>query len=531
MSAIIEPVRFEEIRSALLSEKAKRKAERSLAEFCRQAWPIIEPGVPFIDGWHIEVICNHLEAVTRGEIKRLLINIPPRTSKSSVITVMWPCWEWIEKPSQQYLCASYSGVLSIRDNLKARRIIQSAWYRRNWGERVQLSGDQNQKTRFENTAFGHRIATSVGGTATGEGGSRIIIDDPHSATEAQSDVIRESAIDWLRFTMSTRLNTPKHDAIVIVMQRLHEDDASGYVMKQGGYEHVCLPMRYELDEKGNRRTTILGDYDIRKTEGQLLLPSRFGEPEVLFLERELGEYGTAGQLQQRPAPAGGGILKTKYLKLWRAADPLPQLDFILQSYDTAFTEDPDNDYTACVVFGIFWNVDKQKNCALILDAWNDHLAYPNLRKKVIDDWRARYGGDDNGRRGRRADAILVEEKASGISLLQDLRLANIPAAEYNPGRADKAQRAHLSAPLLELEVFYVLESTKRPNEPISWAVPMIEQMSKFPAVKKKDFVDAFTQGCIYIKDQGLLELPEYVDPDDDPKYADDVKRKRRNPYD
>lgn len=525
-------VNFDAIRAALVEEKLRRAAETSLFEFCRQAWALIEPGVEFVDGFHIRVICEHLEAITRGYIRRLLINVPPRTSKSTIVSVMWPCWEWIARPQEKYLCASYSAILSTRDNLKARRIIQSDWYQRRWGDHVRLSGDQNQKTRFENTSFGYRLATSVGGTATGEGGSRIIIDDPHSAQEAQSDVIRESAIDWLRSTMSTRLNTPKKDAIVIVMQRLHEEDASGYVLKQGGYEHLCLPMRFEVDEKlGVRRKTILGDYDKRFIPGELLLPDRFGEDEVQFLEKELGEYGTAGQLQQRPAPAGGGILKTKFIKLWRATDPLPQFDFIIQSYDTAFTDDPDNDYTACNVFGIFWNVEKQKRCMLILDSWNDHLTYPVLRQKVIGDWRAFYGGDDKGRKGRRADIILVEEKASGISLLQDLKLANIPAATYNPGRADKAQRAHLSAPLLELEVMYVLESSKRPNQPISWVEPLIEQMQKFPAIKKKDLVDAWTQGVIYIKDQGLLELPYYED-DEPSEYADDYNtRKKRNPYD
>lgn len=516
--------------SLLADEQERRKCERSLEYFCERAWPIIEPGVAWVGGWHVTVLCLHLEAVSQGLIKRLLINVPPRTSKSTIVSVMFPCWEWIKDPSHKYLCASYAGVLSIRDNLKARRIILSDWYQKHWGNKVRIMHDQNQKTRFENTEFGYRLATSVGGTATGEGGSRIIIDDPHSATEAQSDVMRQGAVDWVRYTMSSRLNTPKTDAIIVVMQRLHEEDVSGYLIKSGGYEHLCLPMRYELDpETAARRTTILGDYDKRTELGDLLMPERFGEKEVEFLEGELGEYGTAGQLQQRPAPAGGGILKTAHFQLWPNSKPLPAFEFIVQSYDTAFTETPDSDYTAGVVFGIFWHVELQKKCALILDSWNERLAYPKLRQKVIDDWKAKYGGDDmssSKNKGRCADLILVEEKASGISLHQDLRLANIPAVAYNPGRCDKITRAHLAAPLLELDAFYVLESSKRPGQKISWVRPLIDQCDKFPNSAKKDLVDAFTQGVLYIKDNALLELPIYSD--DEPVY---YKKPVKNPYD
>jgi len=511
-------------------ERERRKCEKSLEYFCECAWRIIEPGVPWVGGWHITILCQYLEAVTDGRIKRLLINVPPRTSKSSIVSVLWPCWEWIHNPTEKYLCASYSGSLSTRDNLKARRIIQSTWYQSHWGSKIKLSGDQNQKTRFENTEFGYRLATSVGGTATGEGGSRIIIDDPHSAAEAQSDVMRQSAVDWVRFTMSSRLNTPKRDAIVVVMQRLHEEDVSGYLLKGGNYEHLCLPMRFELNpETGKRRVSkIFGDYDIRKEDGDLLMPDRFGETEVKFLETELGEYGSAGQLQQRPAPSGGGILKTAHIQLWPADKPIPAIDFILQSYDTAFTDNPDSDYTAGTVFGVFWHVGEQRNCALILDSWNEKLTYTKLRDKVMGDWKAKYAGDDSAkppRKGRRADIVLLEEKASGISLLQDLRLANIPVIGYNPGRANKVQRAHLSAPLLELDCFYVLESQARPNQPVSWVKPLIDQMDKFPNAAKKDLVDSFTQGVLYIKDQCLLELP--VHEDDEPKY---YKKPVINPY-
>jgi len=166
---------------AIEKEEKSRLAFSSLYEFTRQAWDVVEPGVKFVESWHIEVICKHLQAITEGKIKRLLINIPPRHSKSTIVSVMWPCWEWLSAPQEKFLCASYSAVLSIRDNLKARRLLKSPWYQERWGELFACTGDQDAKQRFENDKTGYRIATSVGGTATGEGGSRLVLDDPHGA--------------------------------------------------------------------------------------------------------------------------------------------------------------------------------------------------------------------------------------------------------------------------------------------------------------------------------------------------------------
>jgi hypothetical protein len=211
-----------------------------------------------------------LEAISSGDIRKLLINIPPRHSKSTIVSVIWPMWEWLTDPAQKFLCASYSGALSIRDNLKARRLIQSPWYQERWGHMFKLSGDQNAKQRFENSATGYRIATSVGGTATGEGGSRLLLDDPHAAQEAQSDAIRESSLEWFDQVWSTRLNDPKKDAMVTVMQRLHERDISGHILEDiGGWEHLMIPAEWD----GKRRKTSLGQYDPRTKKGELYVLS------------------------------------------------------------------------------------------------------------------------------------------------------------------------------------------------------------------------------------------------------------------
>ena len=206
-------------------------ASRSLSEFVEQTWPIVEPGKEFIPNWHIAAIAEHLEAVTRGEIKCLLINVPFRFMKSTLVSVMWPAWVWIRQPSHQWLCGSYAAKLAIRDNLRMRRLIESPWYRARWGERFELTSDQNQKVRFENNRNGYRIAFGMDGGVMGDGGDVVVIDDPHDRNQAHSDAERKTALTTFDEAVVTRLNRPADSAIVIIMQRLHEEDLSGHVLE------------------------------------------------------------------------------------------------------------------------------------------------------------------------------------------------------------------------------------------------------------------------------------------------------------
>jgi predicted phage terminase large subunit-like protein len=518
------PLDHKALSELITREQLRRKAESNLYEFVKQSWHVVEPSIPFIGSWHIEAICEHLEAITFGDIKRLLINIPPRHSKSTIVSVMWPAWEWIVNPQQKFLCASYSGNLSTRDNLKTRRLLQSNWYQDRWSHMFTLSGDQNAKQRFENDKTGYRLATSVGGTATGEGGSRLILDDPHGAQAAQSEVMRSSDLEWFDMVWSTRLNNPKTDAMVTVMQRLHELDISGHILEDiKGWEHICIPAEWD----GKQRTTVLGPYDPRKVKGELICPERFGKKEITNLKQLLGSYGTAGQLQQDPVPSQGGILKTEFFNMWPATSGLPPFEYILQSYDCAFTEKTTGDPTACTVWAMFTH--KGERNAMLIDAWDEHLSYPDLRAKAIKDWTTEYGGmtkDSPHSRARRPDRILVEAKASGQSLLQDLRLAKVPAVGYNPGLADKVSRAHQAAPTLELGLLWIPESGKNPGQHVSWAAAFIKQLGKFPVAEHDDYVDTFTQAIIYLKNDGWFELPQAKDIDE-PKIS---QKPRINPY-
>lgn len=511
---------------AVRRAKLQRLAERDLMSFTQQAWEIIEPGVQFKDNWHLHAIADHLQAVSTGEIENLVINIPPGCMKSLLTSVAWTPWEWLKNSGLRIFGASYGADLAIRDAQKCRDIITSEWYQERWPH-VQLKKGSDQKTKYELLGGGWRMATSVGGRATGEHPDRKIVDDPHNAKQAESDAERNAAITWFDRTLSTR-GESRGARTVVVMQRLHESDVTGHILsEQYGYEHLCLPMEYEVPKK--KVSTSIGWSDPRTAPNSLLWPEMFPAPSVKKLKRLLGEYGTAGQFQQRPAPTGGGILKTQYFKLWPSAKPLPVFDYIVQSYDGAYSEDNlnNNDPTACTVWGCF--TDGKVRGAMLLDAWDEHLGYPKFRKKVVEEWHSVYGKTKE-RKGRKADAVLMENKSSGISILQDLRAANIPAIPYNPGNASKVMRAHSVAPVHELYVIYIPESNKEPGEYVTWARPFVAQVSKFPNAEHDDYVDTYTQALTLLRDQGRFELA-FAEEDEveDVDYAA-LKKQKANPY-
>lgn len=518
-------------------ERERRKYKR-LVDFVRGAWPIVEGPIDrFKINWHIELHCEHLEAVYDKIVPNLLANVPPGSMKSILTSVCWPAWVWVRRPDARFFTASYGQDLATRDAVRTRALVESAWFAELWGNKVSIARNQNQKMRYETTSGGWRLATSVGGRGTGEHPDYKIIDDPHNVKEAESDAERQGALDWYDLTLSSR-GASRDSQTVVIMQRLHEKDLAGHIMEKEEFkeewEHLCLPMRYEP----NRYTSTIGK-DPREESGEILLwPKLFDEKKVKKLERALGEYGAAGQLQQRPSLKGGGILKIKHFQLWPSNLKLPSLEFVFQSYDTAFKEQnltsksgkSAPDYSAGSVYGLFNHPKDKMPAVLILDAWEERLSYPNLRAKVIKDWQARYGGDDELKlRGRLPDAVIVEDKASGQSLIQDLGLANIPVSPYNPGRADKIARGHMAAPILELDRFYVLESSARPGQPVSWMKFMLDRVEKFPNDEFDDVVDTFTQACLYIKMERLLQL-EYVEDEVEEKDYHASSRRKENPY-
>jgi len=491
-------------------------SEVSLYEFTKRAWHTLEGDKPFREGWHIGAICEHLEACTSRQIKRLLINIPPRFMKSMLVSVMWPAWVWLHKANEQFLYASYAQSLSTRDSVHTRRLISSPWYQERWADRFKLVGDQNTKMRFENDRGGYRIAASVGSALTGEGGSVRVTDDPNH-TKQISDVILDDTLLWYTSTWSTRKNDPENDVLLNIQQRTHEKDITGYILERDVYENwVKLVLPMEFEEKRRCKTIVLPSTkgiiweDPRKKENELLWPNFWNEHAVEEGKSELGnEYAVAGQFQQRPAPAEGGFIKKEWFKWWKDTIP-PRIEYVVQSWDTAFSGSDTSDYSACVTMGVFYNQFKVPN-VILLNAWRGHVEYPDLRKLAQEfhrDYRSKGVGTVQPDGCHKPTMVLIESKGSGQSLVQDFRRAGIPAIGFDPARhGDKQNRVKKVSHLIESgQVWAVAQPPNftflRPSSQL-----LVDCCAMFPAGKSRDIVDAMTQILIRLNLSGWINNP------------------------
>ena len=389
---------------------------KSLAAFVRLAWHIVEPSQKYIHGWHIDCICAHLEAVTRGDITRLLINIPPGTMKSLLVGVFWPAWEWgaIGRPSTRYVTASHNQELAIRDTMKMRRLISSDWYQTRWP--IFLAKDQNEKSKFENSVTGFRHSMAMKGL-TGSRGDRVIIDDPHSIEGALSDAERETTLRVFTETVPSRLNNPISSAIVVVMQRIHENDVSGLILSADdnlGYVHIMLPMEFEPE----RKCTSPYYPDPRTYDGELLFNERF-PADVVDRDKKImmlkgGSQAVAGQFQQRPAPRGGGLIRGEWFNRYEI---LPVIKYRRIYADTAQKTQERHDYSVFQCWGL--GVDGK---AYFIDQIRGKWEAPDLKRKAVDFWNkhAAMNPDKMGSLQRMG----VEDKASGTGLVQDIQRDN-----------------------------------------------------------------------------------------------------------
>lgn len=451
---------------------------RSLAYFSEQAWSIVEPANNFVRGWHIQAIAEHLEAVSRGEIRNLLINMPPRHMKSLLVSVFWPCWEWLIRPESRWLYASYAEPLSVRDSVKCRRIIQSPWYQKNFGHIFTLTSDQNEKKRFENDRTGYRIATSVGGAGTGEGGDRIIVDDPHKVGEAESKTMRESALTWWDAEMSSRGNDPKTVAKVIVMQRVHQNDLSGHVLAQGGYDHLCLPAEYE----GKKIITSIGWEDPRDKVGDLLWPARFGATELTESKKRMGSRQAAGQLQQRPSAEGGDIIKRSWINYF---DTRPEkFNELLISVDATFTGKSTSDFVAMQVWG---RIDANK---YLLDQVYDQLGIMDTMQALIK----------LSRRWPEAALKLIENKANGPAI-EDMLKSKISGIVLWEPKGDKIARLNAVSPQYESGSVFFPNPVNYP-----WVADFVEELITFPNSTHDDRVDASTMALLRLEESNTHQV-------------------------
>lgn len=533
-----------------LAELDKADSEDSLYFFLRKAWRYIDSS-PFTEGWPIEAVAEHLQAVADGDIRRLIINIPPRCSKSSLTSVAFPAWVWAQPwntptsgPGTQFLHASYAQSLSLRDSVKCRRLIESPWYQALWGERFKLTGDQNTKTRFDNDKNGSRLATSVGSALTGEGGSIIVVDDPNAAQEAFSEATIASTIEWWDSALSTRLNNPKTGAFIVIQQRLSEEDLTGHIMSkdEGEWTHLCLPMRYEwrrhsyssygdtewhdprglddegeplviVDESGERLpVSIDAELELDRRENALLWPERFGEEEVTVLEKQLGPWSAAGQLQQRPEPKGGGIIKREWWQTWD--NPIyPNMDTIIATLDTAYTSKTQNDPSAMTVWGVFsQDVGSVAPPSMAAGRYGNRVdiyrqqTETNPRAMMMYAWQGRYELHDlvekvaQTCRQFKVDVVLIENKAAGYSVAQEMKrlfgYEKFGIQMYDPKSQDKLARLYSVQHLFAEGLVYA---------PVrQWSEAVITQCGQFPKGKHDDLVDTVSMAMRHLRDTGIL---------------------------
>lgn len=445
-----------------------------LASFIAMTFQTVTPGVKYLHNWHIELIADRLEKCSRGQIKRLIINMPPRYLKSICVSVAWPAWLLGREPSIKIMAASYSQTLSLKHSIDTRLVMQSPWYKRIFPNTI-ITDDQNEKFKFVTTKRGFRFATSVGGTATGEGGDILIVDDPHNPMQAASHVQREVALDWFDQTFSTRLNDKKNGVIVVVMQRLHMEDLTGHLLaKNSRWEVLNLPAIAEKNEKFqiNKLNGII-DFtrEYKRNRGELLHTAREGIDEISLMKEELGSYGFAAQYQQNPILLDGNMVKLKWFKRYSES----VLGDVVQSWDTAIKAGDSNDYSVCTTW-----IEKD-GLHYLIDVLEIKVEYPEL-KRIIESHSARW----------KAKVVLIEDKASGQSLLQDLsKIESLALIPIMP-KDDKICRFAAISAMIEAGKVYLPQNS-------SWLAAFEAQISAFPKGKHDDMVDSFTQYLAWIR--------------------------------
>ncbi len=531
-------------------DEGRELYEGSLIEFFRAAWNEIDK-LPFKLNWHHECIAEHLIAVANGEIKKLLINIPPRTGKTSLCTVVFPAWLWAQSdqsflcgPQASFLCVSYGETPAFKQANTARRLLMGKWYQRYWGDKVRITKDGLDE--LQNDRGGYRISSSLAGAILGSGANLRIVDDPHNTKQAESTIDRENTVQLFSEGLTTRRTDPLLSAIIVVMQRLHADDVSGYILEnEPDYTQLILPMRYDP----RRFVYSRWSNDPREEEGELLWADQFPAQIVDEDERTLAVYAFAGQYQQSPVPRGGGIIERNWFRLWPDDSPemaeratvcscacgwmgpvpggeavvscvrcggaaerkvvYPPFSYRVLCVDTNYGEKDENSWSAAVCLGV-WHGKDDAPRAMLMTAWRGR---PKLRTPPqLAGTRPR--PDDKGLVERiheiatrhQVDEILIEQKQRGFDLYNELELHTrewpYRLVYWNPsGRGDKTQRLNATVPI------YTNDLVWAPNK--GWAETTINEITTAPKSKFFDLTDCVTMGLLYLRhDRNMLSLPD-----------------------
>lgn len=587
------------IADLLLRTVEAEEMRRDLKKFVIGAWRFVDPA-PFVDGWCIDALCDHLTALTLGHFRFLLINIPPRHSKSTICSVIWPVWGWLQKPDERFLSASYSLDLATRDNLKKRNLIDSQWFQERYRQDFNLATDtqsmaftrerdfglskeQNAKRFFMNDKLGYQLISSVNASATGHGGSTLIIDDAHAADEAHSDVEREAANVWFRETWSNRMNNANKDKMLVIGQRIHEDDVSGIILKERpDWVHLNLPAEYEsarhcktyiMPAIPTRAKAKIGSFtdpdksydvaflegkavscsceafmfnpqepckhmksaacpapekelfweDPRKKEGELLWTQRFNHETQKRYKRDLGPIGYAAQYQQSPTPSSGAVFSRDKER------------FFTMSYDSYFLHTPRGiravNKEDCTHFLTVDPAISENESAdfMVIQKWaktqfSDLLLIDIIRGHWNHKEQQKEIEDAFNENKEDTDFIAVETTAYQHALFTDLSDKGLPCKPFKPHK-DKVARAGVAAIWQQNGKMYFLKGAE-------WLEEYQNELYKFPKAKKKDQVDATSLAAIVVRSRGPLsdddgnydEIPDPIEGPIEPEVIDGRQR-------
>lgn len=434
----------------------------TLSRFIGLSLEVLSPGTPYTPNWHIDLLAEYLSACASGDIRRLIINLPPRSLKSHAVSVAWPAWLLGKNPSQKIIVASYSSALALKHSLDCRALMQSQWYKDLFRE-VTLSREQNEKRKFMTTERGFRLATSTGGTLTGEGGRILISDDSNNPIHMSSKLMRERTYEWFRHTFLTRQDDPKRGCYIVMMQRLHPEDLTGMLLKSESgkqWEHLTIP----AIETEPRRYHF-GNITYDRAIGEPLNAYRMNLEELELLKLDLGSHVFAAQYQQAPVSLKGRILRPEWLKRFTDAPT----GLTIQSWDTAIKSGEHNDYSACTT----WRI--AEDGFYLLHVWRESVEYPALKSALLHLTET-----------HTPDTILIEDTATGQALIQELkRHTTLPVIAIRP-KGDKLSRL--------IRVLGAFESgrVKLPTT-ASWLPDYQSELLSFPEAKHDDMVDATTQ--------------------------------------
>jgi phage terminase large subunit-like protein len=481
--------------------------KRSFALFAKAAWHIIEPGKPYISGWHLDAIAEHLQAVIEGDIKRLLVNMPPRHGKSSYISTLIHPWSWLQNPSLRWLCASYALNLATRDNLKCRRIIKSQWWQERYGKLFTLTKDQDAKMKFENNFSGYRQAVSVGAAGTtGEGGDILVIDDPHPIEQKRSDIKRETVLDWFLNTWMSRLNDEATGAMIVVGQRVHSQDVSGLIIEGGAggeWVHLNLPAEYEAGSPCRTYWPSGKTWsDPRTEECELLWEEKFPRPVIEQKKRIHGPLGFASIYQQRPVPAGGNIYKEKDRR-WFTVDQLTQ-SYLLETprgrvtfpinkcwnlgvIDLATSTKTSADYFCFET----WSVTPYKD-GLLLHCVHDHLEFNDQQSTIMTEFQRFHHS-----------VIAIEKAGYQLAMIQDCVRKGLPVKPFEP-QADKVVRSTTGS------IFYSNGKAYHLKDLINIA-EVEKELFTFPKAPNDDIADCHAMMALVVSTvirPGVLDLEQ-----------------------